>query len=164
MSESVLEGMLESDAQAESPSSDIRDIRRSAMDLLARREHSRLELARKLHKRYSEYELIEEALDKLVSDNLLSDERFTEVYVTYRRRAGFGPVRIAGELRERGVNDSLAARYLDGVDASWRDAALAARDKKFGAQPAVDLIEKNRQQKFLIYRGFRQAHFECMYP
>ena len=155
--------MLDSNAQAESPSSDIRDIRRSAMDLLARREHSRLELARKLHRRYSEYDLIEEALDKLVNDNLLSDERFTEVYVAYRRRAGFGPVRIAGELRERGVNDSLAARYLDGLDASWRDAALAARDKKFGPQPATDLTEKVRQQKFLIYRGFRQAHFDGIY-
>ena len=32
------------------------DIRRSAMDLLARREHSRLELARKLHKKFSHYE------------------------------------------------------------------------------------------------------------
>ena len=85
--------MLESNAQTESPSSDIRDIRRSAMDLLARREHSR----------------------------------------------------------------------LDGVDASWRDAALAARDKKFGPQPATDLTEKVRQQKFLIYRGFRQAHFDGMY-
>ena len=154
---------LECDAQAESSSSNIRDIRRSAMDLLARREHSRLELARKLHRRYSEYELIEEALDKLVSDNLLSDERFTEVYVAYRKRAGFGPVRIAGELRERGVSDSLAARHLEGVDASWRDAALAAKNKKFGSQPAVDLSEKARQQKFLIYRGFRQTHFERMY-
>ena len=152
--------ILKSDAQVESPRSDIRDIRRSAMDLLARREHSRLELARKLHRRYSEYELIEEALDKLVSDNLLSDERFTEVYVAYRKRAGFGPVRIAGELRERGVSDSLALRYLDGVDASWCDAALAARDKKFGPEPVASIDEKARQQKFLSYRGFRHSHFD----
>lgn len=150
-----------SDVEAtDAPVSDVRDIRRSAMDLLARREHSRVELARKLHRRYSDYEVIEEALDKLVSDNLLSDERFTEVYVTYRKRAGFGPVRIAGELRERGINDNLASRYLNGADASWCDAALAARDKKFGSQPVATLDEKARQQKFLNYRGFRHNHFE----
>jgi regulatory protein len=152
--------VLEHEERAAAPSSNIKDIRRSAMDLLARREHSRLELARKLHRRYSEYDLIEAALDKLVSDSLLSDERFTEVYVTYRKRAGFGPVRIAGELRERGVSDSLTNRYLDGADGSWRDAAAAARDKKFGPQPVTDLTEKARQQKFLSYRGFRHNHFD----
>ena len=152
--------VLEHEERAAVPSSNIKDIRRSAMDLLARREHSRLELARKLHRRYSEYDLSEAALDKLVSDSLLSDERFTEVYVTYRKRAGFGPVRIAGELRERGVSDSLTNRYLDGADGSWRDAAAAARDKKFGPQPVTDLTEKARQQKFLSYRGFRHNHFD----
>ena len=152
--------VLEHEERAVAPSSNIKDIRRSAMDLLARREHSRLELARKLHRRYSEYDLIEAALDKLVKDSLLSDERFTEVYVSYRKRAGFGPVRIAGELRERGVSDSLTNRYLDGADAGWRDAALAARDKKFGPQPVTEVNEKVRQQKFLSYRGFRHNHFD----
>ena len=152
--------VLEHEERAAAPSSNIKDIRRSAMDLLARREHSRLELARKLHRRYSEYDLIETALDKLVKDSLLSDERFTEVYVSYRKRAGFGPVRIAGELRERGVSDSLTNRYIDGGDISWRDAALAARDKKFGPQSVTDLTEKARQQKFLSYRGFRHNHFD----
>lgn len=137
----------------------IRDIRHSAMNLLARREHSRVELARKLHLRYSEYDLIESALNKLVSDGLLSDERFTEAYVNYRRRLGFGPVRIAAELRERGVGEVLAGRYLNQSERSWIEAALAAKNKKFGHEKAINIEERARQQRFLSYRGFRHCHF-----
>ncbi|MEE3239778.1 MAG: regulatory protein RecX [Pseudomonadota bacterium] len=136
------------------------DIRRSAMDLLARREHSRLELARKLHKRFSQYETIEIVLDQLVQDQLLSDKRFTEAYVSYRKRAGFGPVKIASELRERGINGKLADKFLYHNSEDWRATAAAAKQKKFGANPVNDLKEKLRQHRFLLYRGFRRHDFE----
>jgi len=136
------------------------DIRRSAMDLLARREHSRLELARKLNKRFSQYELIEIVLDQLVQDQLLSDKRFTEAYVSYRKRAGFGPVKIASELRERGINDALADKFLYQNSEDWRASAAAAKQKKFGVNTAIDLKEKLRQHRFLLYRGFRRDDFE----
>lgn len=137
----------------------IRDIRRTAMNLLARREHSRLELARKLHKRYSEYVLIESALDKLTADSLLSDDRFAEAYVSYRKRAGFGPVRISTELRERGVSELLISRHINDSEAFWIHAALAAKNKKFGSEKITTIEEKARQQRFLTYRGFRHNHF-----
>ena len=136
------------------------DIRRSAMDLLARREHSRLELARKLHKKFSQYEAIEIVLDQLVQDQLLSDKRFTEAYISYRKRAGFGPVKIASELRERGINDALANKFLHQSSEDWRATAAAAKHKKFGANPAIDIKEKLRQHRFLLYRGFRRHDFE----
>ena len=136
------------------------DIRRSAMDLLARREHSRLELARKLHKRFSQYESIEIVLDQLVQDQLLSDKRFTEAYVSYRKRAGFGPVKIASELRERGINDALAEKFLYQNSEDWRATAAAAKKKKFGPNTASELKEKLRQYRFLLYRGFRRHDFE----
>ena len=135
------------------------DIRRSAMNLLARREHSRLELARKLHRRYSEYDVIESALNRLIDDGLLSDERFTESYVNYRKGLGFGPVRIAAELRERGIGEALAGRYLNQSHESWAEAALLARQKKFGDAMPATREERARQQRFLAYRGFRHAHF-----
>ena len=136
------------------------NVRRSAMDLLARREHSRLELARKLHKKFSLYDEIETVLDQLIQDQLLSDERFTEAYVNYRQRAGFGPVKIAVELRERGINEVLVDRYLQLRSHHWRAAASTARHKKFGANGAVDVKEKLRQQRFLLYRCFRRDDFE----
>lgn len=151
-------GSIDSD-QKHAAAPNIRDIRRTAMDLLARREHSRLELARKLHKRYSEYELIESALDKLTTDSLLSDDRFAEAYVSYRKRAGFGPVRISAELRERGVSELLISRHINDSEAFWTDAALAAKNKKFGSEKITTIEEKARQQRFLTYRGFRHNHF-----
>ena len=136
------------------------DIRRLAMDLLARREHSRLELARKLHKRFSQYETIEIVLDQLVQDQLLSDKRFTEAYVSYRKRAGFGPVKIASELSKRGINEAIADKFLYQNSEDWRATAAVAKQKKFGANAAIDLKEKLRQHRFLIYRGFRRQDFE----
>ena len=56
------------------------------MDLLSRREHSYKELFDKLRLRNFEADDISSALDKLLSENLLNDERFTESYVHYREQ------------------------------------------------------------------------------
>ena len=89
-----------------------------------------------------------------MQDGLLSDERFTEAYVSYRQRAGFGPVKIRGELRERGVDESLSQRFLD-VDAEcWLELAELARRKKFGSGLPSTSGERQRQERFLKYRGF----------
>lgn len=136
-----------------------RDIRRRAMDLLARREHSRMELARKLHRRFSDFDIIESCLDKLVEDRLLSDERFTEAYVNYRRKAGFGPKRIAMELRERGVSDAILRRAITNDARIWFETAAIAKSKKFGPQKPSTINEKVRQQRFLSYRGFSSEHY-----
>ena len=131
------------------------------MDLLARREHSRLELARKLHKRFSQYETIEIVLDQLVQDQLLSDKRFTEAYVSYRKRAGFGPIKIAFELRERGINHVLADKFLYQNSEDWHEQQLLPQSKRNLALSTVnDLKEKLRQHRFLLYRGFRRHDFE----
>ncbi len=95
-----------------------------------------------------------------MQDQLLSDKRFTEAYVSYRKRAGFGPVKIASELRERGINDALADKFLYQNSEDWRATAAAAKQKKFGANTASELKEKSRQNRFLLYRGFRRHDFE----
>ena len=137
---------------------DIADVRRKALDLLARREHSRLELSRKLHKKYSEYQIIEDVLDQLELDSLLSDDRFTEEYVKYRKDKGFGPIKISAELRERGIGETKINKYLDTDTKSWFAEAKKVRQKKFGIREPDNFNEKIRQQKFLMYRGFLQEH------
>lgn len=136
-----------------------REIRRAAMNYLARREHSRIELTRKLSKKFSEYTVIDTALSRLEDDGLLSDKRFVEAYIGYRRRAGFGPIRIAAELRDKGIRDSLSSQHIDAKATVWSEMAALARRKKFGESPPGSLEEKARQQKFLIYRGFQSEHF-----
>ena len=73
------------------------------MDLLARREHGRVELTRKLRKRGAPEELIEAALQRLSEEGLLSEARYLESFVAYRARAGYGPQRIREELGQRGL-------------------------------------------------------------
>ncbi|MBT8138201.1 MAG: recombination regulator RecX [Gammaproteobacteria bacterium] len=128
------------------------------MDLLARREYARLELRRRLMLKFADDVLIDEALEKLADEGLLSDERFAESYVRHRSSAGFGPQRILLELRERGVRDELAKAAINGSRCNWQDNALAARNKKFGALPACDAKSRAARARFLQYRGFSADH------
>ena len=87
-------------------------VRRTAMDLLARREHGRVELARKLRKRGATAELIESALDRLEADGLLDEARYLQCFVGSRARNGYGPLRIREELTQRGLSRQSDALSL----------------------------------------------------
>ncbi len=132
------------------------DIRLQAMNLLARREHLRHELAFKLGKRFgSDAEsAIKSVLDDLSAEGLLSDERFTESYIRQRVGKGYGPDRIRQELRQKGVDTALLDLALESADVDWVERAAAVRFKKFGSTPPLDFKEKARQMRFLNYRGF----------
>lgn len=135
------------------------DIRRSAMDFLARREHSALELERKLSRRYSR-EPIRRAIERLVDEGLQSDERFAENFLRQRADRGYGPLRIQRELQERGVADALAERILQDSAIDWPQVAARALGKKFGtvAATSLSLAEKARILRFAAYRGFCREH------
>ena len=129
------------------------ECRKKAMDLLARREHSRQELVRKLTSREYEESEILLTLDKLAEDDLQSDHRFTEAYIQSRINKGFGPVKIGIELRERGVTDVLIEECLGAHKDSWIELATAQQQKKFRTKPD-DFTERARQARFLQNRGF----------
>ncbi len=131
-------------------------IRHAAMDLLARREHSVLELRQKLSRRFDHDLLIAQTIDRLAADNLQSDQRFTEAFVNSRANQGKGPVRIEQELRQRGVAAELISAWLDPSDTHWRELAVRERCKRFGDQAPRESREKARQMRFLQYRGFSQ--------
>ncbi len=130
------------------------DVRRAGMDLLARREHSQLELRRKLGAREFPDDLIEQALHGLQDDGLLSDQRFAGSFAGSRLRRGQGPQRILAELRQRGVADALALRAVEELRADWFAEARAVRARRFGADTPADFKERARQARFLQYRGF----------
>ena len=129
-------------------------IRRSALDLLARREHSYAELLRKLRQRGAPVEMAEVELDRLQDDGLLSDERFCEAYVRSRSQRGYGPQRLREELRQRGVSQALIERELSSAQRDWPALARAAFAKRFPDGPATEPRERARQQRFMHYRGF----------
>jgi regulatory protein len=131
----------------------VAEIRYKAMDFLARREHSRKELREKLRKRYDDHILIDEVVDTLVLEGLQSDKRYVESFLRQRVAAGYGPLRLRAELRQRGISENEISLGLSELSGDWLALAETAWQKKFGVA-AVDAREKAKQQRFLAYRGF----------
>ena len=129
-------------------------VRNKAMDLLARREHSELELRRKLQSREFDADMIDAAIEGLKRDNLLSDERFAEAYVNQRFNAGYGPFKIRYELAQKGVADALVETCLAPLSDSWHESMLQQRQRKFGSDLPADYRERMKQARFLQNRGF----------
>lgn len=129
-------------------------VRESAMNYLARREHSRLELEQKLARKEFEQAEISAALDRLVDDGLLSDARFAESFVHARRQRGNGPLKIQAELKMRGVNETIIHQYLDAQQPLWYELACRVRSKRFGEGLPGEYEQRMRQARFLQQRGF----------
>lgn len=136
------------------------DIRLSAMDLLARREHSRRELKQKLKKRFSDEALIDEQLDRLADENLQSDRRFAESFLRQRLSRGHGPLRIRQEMRQRGISDAEIQAAMTEEQPDWHHLAESTYERKFGALPPEDIKEKARRSRFMQYRGFALDHYQ----
>jgi len=126
-------------------------LRERALGLLARREHSRVELARKLAA-HGEADEIAVLLDDLERENLLSNARYADSLAS--ARAGrHGSLRLKADLRDKGVPEALVAGVVREARANDLDAARAVWAKKFGQSP-VDAAERARQMRFLVGRGF----------
>jgi len=121
---------------------------------LARREHSAWELARKLRMRGYDEQSVQSVVSELAREGMQSDSRFAENYVHHRLEKGFGPLRIAPELRERGIGDDLIDLHLDRTAQEWVQRASLARQKRFGAKLPATFREQARQSRFLQQRGF----------
>ena len=69
-------------------------IRLKIMDFLARREYSSKEIYQKMSRRVEFREMLDDVIQQLVEDGLISDARFAESYFQSRKNRGFGPLRI----------------------------------------------------------------------
>ena len=130
------------------------DIRRAAMDLLARREHSKRELQQKLTLRFSNRDLINQAIEQLCEEHLQSDDRYAEAYLYSRAQRLYGPTRIRAEMRERGIADEIIAAAFLNADIDWQANLRKLETNKFGQKSPADLQEKAKRVRFLQYRGF----------
>ena len=123
-----------------------------ALAALARREHSRLELRRKLAPHAESAEQLDALLDDLQAQRWLSEERFAEQLVN-GRGVRFGPLRIRQELAQHRLSNEIVAPLLDNLRRTERQRAREVWQRRFDALPA-DLAERGRQQRFLAQRGF----------
>lgn len=127
------------------------NLRARALGYLARREHSRAELRRKLAAHAESAEMLDGLLDELEKGRQLSDKRYAEARVMVRS-GRYGNGRLAQELRQAGVDDeSIGLALASGEDEMAR--CRAVWQKKFGVLPG-SLPERMKQERFLQYRGF----------
>jgi regulatory protein len=122
------------------------------MRFLARREHTRVELARKLAARAQEGDDVEGLLDDLARKGWLSDARFAEQAARAKARR-FGPIKLAHYLRSRGLGEEAIAAGLQRAGADGVSSLEAVWRTRFGTPPANER-EKMRQVRFLQGRGF----------
>lgn len=126
-----------------------------AVAALARREHSRAELARKLRRHLPEGAdpaEIDRVLDELAGKGMLSEARFAASLVR-TRAARFGADRVRQELKQHGVAPDLIAQAAADLAKSELARAREVWRKRFGTPPRDD-AERAKQLRFLAARGF----------
>lgn len=126
-----------------------------ALRYLSMREHSRLELGRKLARYAEEGDDVNAVLDFLEKNNWLSQERFCESLLN-RRSARFGNHRIMDELQSHGVHGDALTGLKAGLADTEATRATEVWRRKFGTV-AADAAERSKQMRFLLQRGFSQG-------
>jgi regulatory protein len=122
------------------------------MRLLARREHSRVELRRKLATVAAEGDDVEVVLDELAQKGWLSDARYAEQAVRAKARR-FGPLKVAHELRAKGIEEETIARAFRSAGEDGAADLPRVWGARFSAFPSNNR-ERARQVRFLQGRGF----------
>jgi len=126
-----------------------------ALRFLSMREHSRLELKRKLARHAEEGDDIEALLDFLEKNNWLSQERFAESLI-HRKASRYGNSRVMAELQSHGVNGEQLAELKSNLAESETARAVEVWQRKFG-RVAQDAAERSKQMRFLMARGFSSS-------
>jgi regulatory protein len=128
--------------------------------LLARRDFAGSELHERLIRQGFEAATVANVVAELAREAVVDDGRYAQNYVAYHAGRGHGPVRIAAELRRRGLAaDLIEAALATGPD--WGALARKVCRAKFGLQPASSWAQRARQARFLQYRGFSSDHIRA---
>lgn len=128
---------------------EVRDI---AVRYLGRREYGIEELRQRLVQRGADSGLAEKVVGDLADENLVSDQRFTEMYVRMRIRRLFGPLKIRGELRGRGISDHQIAQAMPDGQETWFDTATQWARKQYRGE--MDYAVRAKIYRSLMNRGF----------
>ena len=138
-------------------------IRRASYDILSRREHSCLELRRKLNTRLADQysvDQIDSVIEALAEEGLQSDFRFADCYTRSRYSRGDGPLKIKAALQERGVHGGLIESTLTDEQFDWQAKAQAVYCRKFGGVRSAEgdytahVKQRAKEMRFMQSRGF----------
>lgn len=112
--------------------SDMRRARERALHLLEYRAHSKKELYDKLKKNYDE-EICDEVIEHLSDAGLLDDEAYAFRIVEICLAKSYGKLRIAQELRRKGIDSQTAKDVLEEFDFDSNDELINLIERKYAA-------------------------------
>lgn len=127
-----------------------------AMGLLVRREHSRLELQRKLRQRGKETDEVDSALERLSGQDFQSDARFAATLAQSRHAAGYGPIRIRAEMIQHGLATTLITETLSALPDDYLERAQHLLTRRYLRKIQEDPTQSRKAVDFLLRRGFDQ--------
>lgn len=146
-----------------------------ATRVLAMRDHSEYELRRKLSaaptfpgNKNTDFpaftpEDIEKIIVRCYEHRWLDDAQFARRFIASRGRKGYGPQRIRQELQQKGIDRETGEAAMMQCDVDWQTRAREMAEKKFGQPLPVEWKERNKVQRFLLYRGFFMEDIQEIY-
>ena len=140
------------------------EAREAALRLLARREHSAVELKTKLVRKGWPENHVDQVIPALAEAGLQSDRRFAESFARQRAGRFYGPRRIQAELAQRGIDSDLVAEALEALEVDFSELAADFYRRKYGdSQSDLDYRERARRSQALHRRGFESEHIRGLF-
>ena len=142
--------------EKDSPS--LTEMRAFAYRLLGRREYSVFELDRRIRQKWPEAAAVDELVEALAEEDLVSDERYAEAFVRFRIQRYQGPLKIKAALRTKGISDDLISRELGAHSEEWIDLAAQWLERQNPGEISFEV--KKKYYRRLTSRGF--THDQAM--
>jgi regulatory protein len=142
---------------------DSKTIKKACLRLLTRRDHSRKQIQDKLALKGYDRSQVAGAIEELSGKNLQNDSRYAESYARVRSQKGFGPIRIAFELRQQGIDSSTVEQVLRDTTDDWQLLLEQVYLKKYSHKTDCGHIERGKQSRFLLQRGFSNAMINTLF-
>ena len=131
---------------------DIKSIKHKALYFLSRREHSYSELLNKLRRYSDDIDLIQQVLDQLKEQKLLSEERYIQSYLSSKANK-YGITKLKYELSSKIDDSELINHIITESQIDQYEVAFNIWKKKFNEKPKTPK-EQQQQMRFLLNRGF----------
>ncbi len=136
------------------PENNTKIIKHAITRLLARREHSKSELLKKLSAKGFDPDECCKWIDKFNQHDIQSEHRFIETFIRNKVSKGLGEARIRNELREHKLDSQLVNQVFKDMEIDWFELAKNVFEKRFAGKVSQDFKDKQKQQRFMYYRGF----------
>lgn len=130
-----------------------------ALNLLTRRDHTRVELQRKLSARGFSADAIATVIEKLAGEGYLNDRRFAERWAESSLQSGRGyGIRILHELQQRGISREMAADAVATTAAEYsaQDVLASIVSRRF---PVFDPASSSRNEQQRVYSYLQRRGF-----